>query len=100
MAYVDEDGNVFQLKSTYDAENEAIKNPLTFYKNEESMFPDLKDKFELIDNRIKNQEEELPQLEYVILGNYLILKEGRKLEYMMIFDNPRYSREYAIDLNL
>jgi hypothetical protein len=64
------------------------------------MFPDLKDKFEIIDKRLKNTEEELSQLEYVILGDYLILKDGRKLEYMKIFNNPRYGREYAIDLNL
>ena len=41
LAYVDEEGNVFQMQSTHDPENEAVKNPLKFYKNTDVMFPDL-----------------------------------------------------------
>lgn len=39
---------------------EGLLNPLKLFKNDDEIFPDLKDKFDIIDIRVKNTTEELP----------------------------------------
>ena len=39
-------------------------------------------------------------MEFVIVGDYLFLKLGRRLEYFKIFNNPDYYKSTATELNL
>lgn len=39
-------------------------------------------------------------MEFVIVGEYLFLKQGRRLEYFKIFNNLDYHKDEANELNL
>jgi len=36
----------------------------------------------------------------MIIGDYFFAKQGEKIEFMKVFNNPNYDEEMSVDLNL
>jgi hypothetical protein len=50
---------------------------------------------------VSNKDEDLYDLiDYCIIGEYLFVKKERQIEYMRVINNPKYSIEESITLNL
>jgi hypothetical protein len=50
---------------------------------------------------VSNKDEDLYELiDYCIIGEYLFVKKERQIEYMRVINNPKYSTEESITLNL